>query len=91
MRKWASRIVSELKDKIPMAMANMKGVETNNGEPVSSVQQDAISALVNLGYSVIQAGEAVRKALENNDGNSAVEKNIDSGTLIRLALRELSR
>ena len=82
--KVALRIVSELKDKAPVTIGSLEGSDSLSGVAAGSLQ-DAVSALVNLGYSVMQAGEAVRKvAIESGDG-------VESGELIRLALRELSR
>lgn len=86
--KVAQRIVAELKDKAP-ALAGTGdaalGLQQDIGEGLApSAVQDAVSALTNLGYSSQQASAAVAAAL-NSAGDDA-----DSGTLIRLGLRELS-
>ncbi len=88
--KLATRILTELKDKAaglelgaaaiglstPAANQDAK-VEQNAG-----VDQDAVSALMNLGYGRADAYSAVMKAKE--------EANDNLQTLIRLALKELS-
>lgn len=84
--KVAQRIVSELKDKIPQSIGESGGgTESYASSSAYGSQevQDAISALVNLGYSIIQAGDAVRKTKQEN------EKEMDSKEIIRLALKEL--
>lgn len=86
--KVAQRIVSELKDKAPALSGDTGGaigLQQEIGEGVAaSAVQDAVSALTNLGYSSQQASVAVSAALKSA-GEGA-----DSGTLIRLGLRELS-
>lgn len=86
--KVAQRIVSELKDKAPAlagADGGTLGLQQEIGEGLApSAVQDAVSALSNLGYSSQQASAAVASALKN------AGEDADSGTLIRLGLRELS-
>lgn len=91
--KLAQRIVTELKDKVggmalgPAAVAG-KGPapspKADTADPDAS--EDAISALVNLGYGRSDAFTAVAKAARHQDG--AGEKQ-DVSSLIRLALKEL--
>ena len=85
--KLAARILNELKDKVgPMiAVANDSsgssvGIE-NSG---SQAFEDAVSALVNLGYKRPEASTAVQKVLKT-DPNASVE------ILIRYGLSELSQ
>lgn len=87
-KKVAERIVTELKNKAPHLMPVSESTPhfediTNPiaDEPVN----DALSALVNLGYSRDQAAVAITKALKR------VENSADSAQLIRLGLKELSR
>lgn len=87
-KKVAERIVTELKNKAPHLMPADETLphyhELTNGiadEPVN----DALSALVNLGYSRDQAASAITKALKQVDGG------VDSAQLIRIGLKELSR
>jgi Holliday junction DNA helicase RuvA len=87
--KVAVRIVTELKNKAPAfageATANI-GLKQEIGEGVASAPvADAVSALINLGYSRDQAANAVAAALKNG-GEGA-----DSAKLIRLGLKELAR
>lgn len=87
--KVAERIVTELKDKAP-ALADVDpavvklsdALDDNRApQPVS----DAISALVNLGYSQPQAAAAIASASRSAGDDAA------TATLIRLGLKELSK
>ncbi len=88
--KVAARIVAELKDKVP-AFSGAAGDETLGlkreiGEGVAPAPvADAVSALVNLGYSREQAAGAVATALREAGEGAA------STALIRLGLKALSR
>lgn len=88
----AQRIAGELKDKIPAGMGfglapAAAGGPAGNGEAAvlagSDRARDAVSALVNLGYSQMQAGQAVARLLQ-------AEPEADLATLIRKGLKELS-
>lgn len=85
--KLAARIVAELKDKAP-AFAGVDPIvaRLSGEEPAAAPQaaQDAISALVNLGYGRPQAAAAVAKSLE------AIGEGADTGALIRRGLKELA-
>ncbi len=65
-KKSASRIVLELKDKIDAASVNDGAASANAGPAADiaglSAAEDAISALMSLGYSRSEAADAVRKA-----------------------------
>jgi Holliday junction DNA helicase RuvA len=84
----AARITAELKDKMPAvaavdpAVARLSGEEPARG--VSAAAQDAISALLNLGYARPQAAAAVATALK------ALGEGAEAPTLIRRGLKELS-
>ncbi|WP_185983326.1 Holliday junction branch migration protein RuvA [Aureimonas mangrovi] len=88
--KVAARIVAELKDKTPAfsgaAEIESFGLKREIGQGVASAPiADAVSALANLGYARDQAAGAVAVAVkEGGEGAS-------SATLIRLALKALSR
>lgn len=87
--KVALRLVTELKNKAPAfageAAGNI-GFKQDLGEGVASAPvADAVSALVNLGYSRDQAANAVAAALKS------AGEDADSAKLIRLGLRELAR
>ena len=65
-KKTASRVVLELKGKLPSLSDN----ETSSSEGLSAAG-DSVSALVNLGYKKSLAESAVQKAV--NSGSSAIE------------------
>lgn len=90
--KVAQRIAVELKDKAPALMAaggvtlpvgGLVANEDEGGQP--SAASDAVSALVNLGYSASEAGMAIATvSARAGEGKKAEE-------LIRLGLKELAR
>ncbi len=81
--KLATRIVTELKDKVArFAIVPLKTGSTVQERPSSL--GDAVSALTNLGYKQAEAYMAVSKAI--NDGAED-----DVQTLIRLGLKELGK
>jgi Holliday junction DNA helicase RuvA len=90
--KLAIRIVTELKDKagkIDLQMPAGKMPAAKNAQEPSlapSVENDAVSALVNLGYTKSDAFQAVLSAKQKANDNEAA----NVGDLIRLALKELS-
>jgi Holliday junction DNA helicase RuvA len=59
--KLASRVVTELKDKIPTGIAFAANVYTHPSSLAPSLEE-AVSALVNLGYRRLEAVTAVSKA-----------------------------
>lgn len=81
--KLAARIANELKDKVPSFMS-IEPASAGAGEKTATEVSDAVSALVNLGYSQSVAFGAVVKASREQAGESSVED------LIRVGLRELS-
>ena len=87
--KVAQRIVSELKDKAPAFTGGSSGtisLQSDIGDGVASnAVVDAVSALSNLGYSPEQASKAIAAAV------ASAGEDADSGTLIRLGLKELAR
>jgi Holliday junction DNA helicase RuvA len=88
-KKVAERIVIELKNKAPAvagAPSATTGLMQELGEGVAPAPvADAVSALVNLGYSRDVAATAVASAVKSA-GDGA-----DSAKLIRLGLKELAR
>ena len=81
--KLAARIVAELKDKAPAfdaAAARLAGVDS--GTPAA---QDALSALLNLGYGRSQAVAAVAASV------AALGADAPAPDLIRQSLKELAR
>ena len=88
-KKTAERIVVELKDKVlPKSEVLKPTYDGNSGKkeaidelPVEFITyQDAVSALLTLGYKAIDADQAVRKASESLGANASTEE------LIRRAL-----
>ena len=87
--KLATRILSELKDKVGDVTFNKAAQQTNiaskNVASLAPVElADAASALVNLGYGHAEALGAVARALGRNEDNVSVER------LIRDGLTELA-
>ena len=96
--KLAQRVVNELKDKAPAAMARGGDVIEALGDapaapaihgtapkpaPSAAAQAEALSALKNLGYAPAEAAQAVAQAA--GDASEA-----DTPALIRAALRLLA-
>ena len=65
--KLASRLIVELKGRLPDELAAGKGSEA------ASLERDATSALVALGYDASEAGQAVRKARRDLGTEARVE------------------
>lgn len=88
--KLAQRIVTELKDKaskIEVTLSTAKGAKVESLKPQGGgVEQDAVSALINLGYSRSDAFAAVLQAKGKANDNEIA----NLGDMIRLALKELS-
>lgn len=78
-KKTAERMVLELRDKLEAFGAAPEAV------PVSAVEEDVLSALVNLGYQRAAAERAVSAATRNSNGN------ISFDALFRDALGALSK
>jgi Holliday junction DNA helicase RuvA len=81
----AVRLVTELRDKVGV-MPSLTGPA---GEappmPLGGVQEDALSALVNLGYRRAEAAPVVARVAEGLGNNP------DLGALVRGTLRELAQ
>ena len=78
----ARRIVTELKDKVEDMGP---GTATGPGAGAGSVEEDAIAALVNLGYTRSEAWRAVSSVREGMVDETEI------GVLIRASLKELAR
>lgn len=85
----ATRIVTELKDKVPGGLSADMGLPALGGDAAIGGEggpvADAISALVNLGYGPPQANVAIAAALREAGEAATTEK------LIRLGLKELAK
>ncbi|WP_378947464.1 Holliday junction branch migration protein RuvA [Mesorhizobium sp. ANAO-SY3R2] len=88
-KKVAERIVTELKNKAPAFAGEASGtigLKQELGEGVAPAPiADAVSALVNLGYSRDIAANAVAAAMKS------AGEDADSSKLIRFGLKELAR
>jgi Holliday junction DNA helicase RuvA len=84
-KKSASRIALELKDKVGKIQPATVQVSASEGPGLDGPFEDALSALVNLGYRPQDAREALRQVTKGASG-PVVLKN-----LIREGLKELAR
>ena len=96
--KLATRILTELKDKASTLAVPVEGLPTDsvittesmtmpadNKNNESSLDQDALSALVNLGYARADAYSAIMQV------KATISDEQDLSALIRLSLKELSQ
>ena len=86
--KLAQRIVNELSEKVRKLSTSLSNSKNIKVAPLSQnqkdVSQDALSALLNLGYSQSEAWSAVQKALAKSDAD-----NIEQ--LLNKALKEIGQ
>ena len=85
--KVAQRIVRELKDKINLPLRQSLLNAAPHTMTPSSLQQEAVSALLNLGYKKQEAVEAVYKVVDSADQSQSMSLN----QIIPLALKQLAR
>lgn len=78
-RKTAERVALELREQIPALLS-----EAAQAAQTKPMQEDLISALVNLGYHRTQAERAVKKVLEDAEPDSSFE------TLLKNSLQMIS-
>ncbi|MGQ3299449.1 Holliday junction branch migration protein RuvA [Reyranella sp.] len=87
--KLAARLVTELKDKAAaFGVAPSPAAETRAGEaasPTGSINEDAVSALVNLGYKRVEAFGAVARAIQRLGDGAGLD------AVIRAGLQDLAR
>ena len=86
--KLAARLATELKDKAAafgVAPAPSRAAATAPGGPSGSVNEDAVSALVNLDYRRVEAFGAVARATQRLGADAQLD------AVIRAALQELAR
>jgi Holliday junction DNA helicase RuvA len=83
-RKTAERLILELKDKLANLVLETAASATSPAAAAGGVEDDALSALINLGYARPAAENALREArAESPDG--------DFERLLRGSLRQLAR
>ncbi len=80
-KKTAERLIIELRDKLKINKSDIFPSLSSNEN--NNTVSDAISALINLGYSPLQAQKAIKTALEG------FEKEPEIGSLISTALKRI--
>jgi holliday junction DNA helicase RuvA len=84
-KKSAGRIVLELKDKVGKIQTPSVQASASEAPGLDGFFEDALSALVNLGYRPQDAKEALRRVTKNLEGPIVLK------SLIREGLKELAR
>lgn len=84
-KKSASRLALELKDKVDRLGLPSEPRAAKAAGPATQLMDDALSALVNLGYRAAEAKEVLKQVLESRNGDLPLPE------LIRSALKELSQ
>jgi Holliday junction DNA helicase RuvA len=88
-KKTAERLCLELKDKVQFTPAAESAlISPAQIAPEDQQSADVISALVNLGYSPVNARKAVEKVREAAGGEGSAQLSLEE--LLRLALRSLA-
>ena len=82
-KKTAERIVVELKDKVGIAAAWEAASASHAPTPEEANVNDAVLALISLGYKQVDAHKAVKQALEKGGAAQTSED------LVRGALKQL--
>jgi Holliday junction DNA helicase RuvA len=83
-KKMAERIILELKDKALKFVAGVKVSGANPDLPDADLREDALSALINLGYKSQAASDAIEKAA------GSISPHMTLDLLLKNALRVLS-
>lgn len=85
-KKTAERLVVELKDKLPNLIPHaFTHMSISVSQPTSSVAQDAILALMNLGYNQHTAQKAIKQSMKD------LPEEVDLSLLITAALQNVNR
>jgi holliday junction DNA helicase RuvA len=82
-KKTAERIVLELKDKLGVAAAWEVATAAHAPTPEQEQANEAVLALIALGYKQVEAHKAVRELQEKSEAESAEE-------LVKLALKKMA-
>ena len=84
--KLAARLATELKDKAAaFGVAPTSRIAEMASMPAGSINEDAVSALVNLGYKRVEAFGAVARVSQRLGGEAKLD------AVIRAGLQELAR
>ena len=84
-KKSAGRLALELKDKIENISMATDGLTTKALQPSNRTMDDALSALVNLGYKAADVKDVLKQVLAARNGETPLQD------LIRAALKELAK
>ena len=84
-KKSAARLALELQDKVEKLGAAAGPRATKTGEPSSKLTDDALSALVNLGYKAADVKDVIKQVLAGRTGDTHLPD------IIRAALQELAK
>ncbi len=84
-KKTAERMVLELRDKLPA----VSGISAPTVSTMSAMEEDVLSALVNLGYQRAAAEKALQNAVKNGAGRNENSGSFDA--MFREALGNLSK
>ncbi|MEE8125216.1 MAG: Holliday junction branch migration protein RuvA, partial [Nitrospirales bacterium] len=85
-KKSASRIILELKDKTNRIMiSDAQKPSTSSIEPTNFLQEEASSALINLGYRALEVKKAINLAIDK------IGETYELEDLIRTTLKELAK
>lgn len=84
-KKSAGRLALELKDKVEKLGVAAGHRATKAGEPSGKLMDDALSALVNLGYKAGDVKDVIKQVLAGRNGDTPLQD------LIRAALKELAK
>ena len=84
-KKSAARLALELKDKIENISIGADIMTTKLREPSNRLLDDALSALVNLGYKAADVKDVLKQLLAGRNGEMPLQD------LIRAALKELAK
>jgi Holliday junction DNA helicase RuvA len=84
-KKTAARIALELKDKVERLRVTPGPVPQAASGPLGRLQEDALSALVNLGYRAADVKEAIKRAAQGRPDPMPLTE------LIREVLKDLAR
>jgi Holliday junction DNA helicase RuvA len=83
--KTAERLVVELKDKAQKLSTLMGSADGSDVSPIFSKKEEMLQALINLGYTRLEAEKGIRAA------TATLGPEADFGQLVREALKSLSR
>jgi Holliday junction DNA helicase RuvA len=84
-KKTAERIVLELKDKVGVAAAWEAASAGHAPDPAETFLNDAVLALISLGYKQVDAHKAIKQIIAN-----PAHRDADAESLVRLALKQLA-